>query len=421
MPVGDPLIGGDRQRWTEGLLVDHLAPLYVSAYLFVAFEPLGNAVFLPGFVSSLLLPAFGAGILLLTPSDRIARIPVSLPLAALLAWMTATYVWSIFAVQTFYAIRSELGPLVVLTLVAGTMSPPRILRTLLFTSIGFLIAGVAWAVVAPAGQLAMGEGGAYFEFRGGFGHKNELGMFGVYALCFVLPFVWGRWRIPLIGLCLVNIVGSRSATAASGLLAVMFAWIFVAALQRQRNSRERQVLVVIGVACGLAAVLTVVGLLPVLLDLYEKDATFSGRTDIWAVSIEGIAAQPVEGYGFGAVWGDGRAPVTRWLQLGIGFPSAHAHNSLLEVGLEGGLIAMTLVLAHYVQTMRLAGRAMIRSDSVRYGQWGVLTVAALIIMGIAEPLVRGPHLALIAVVWIVLALLDHQARRSRHAPHRTSL
>ena len=49
-------------------------------------------------------------------------------------------------------------------------------------------------------------------FRGTFNHKSLLGVFTVYALCMVLPFARGRWRRPLIVLCVALIMGTRSAT-----------------------------------------------------------------------------------------------------------------------------------------------------------------------------------------------------------------
>lgn len=408
-------------RWRSRPLADDLAPLVVWGYVILLFDPFLELLHLPGFVSSVVMPAFGLGVLLVTPSDRIRRLPISMALVALLGWLTASYAWSIVPDMTFYNLRSQFGPLVVLILVVGTMRPEVAIQTFLRAFLVVLGWSFFWSIVSGSGRATMAGEEVQFGFRGTFGHKNELGVFAVYGLCMVLAFVRGPRRRWAIALCVLTVFGTRSATAASGLLAVAFGWTFVAALQRQRSSRERQFLVVVGVGAVIFAVLMVLGLLPALLDLYDKDTTFSGRTDIWATSIESIADEPIQGYGFGAAWADGWNPVTRRMHLDIGFGAAHSHNSVLEMLLEAGVVGLALSLAVYVQTARSAVAAFARPATTPYGQWAALTLVSMIVMGIAEPLLRGVHLGLVGTAWVVLFHVLREERRTSAPRDRVSL
>lgn len=399
----------------ERPLVDDLAPVVVWAYVILLFEPFSQIVPLPGFVSSVVMPAFGMGVLLITPTDRIRRIPIALGLVTLLGWLTVSYGWSIVPSMTFYSLRSQFGPLVILVLVVGTMRPEVALRTLIRAFLMVVAWSVVWSIVSPSGRSTMAGDEVQFGFRGTFGHKNELGVFAIYTLCMVLPFGAASWRRWAIALCVVAVVGTRSATAASGLLSVVFGWTLVSALQRQRTSRERQFLVVLGVAAVVAAILIVLGLLPVLLDLYDKDTSFSGRTDIWAAAVDSIADRPIQGYGYGAAWADGWSPVTRRMHLAIGFGAAHAHSSVIEMALEAGLVGLALSIVVYLQTARSSIRAFAHPSTTPYGQWAALTLVAMIVMGVAEPLLRGVHLGLIGATWVVLfrVVADHERGRPR--------
>ena len=207
------------------------------------------------------------------------------------------------------------------------------------------------------------------------------------------------------------IVGTRSATAAGGLLGVLFVWGWMAAIAHQRNPRERQFLLLVSFTSAIAGVLLLLGLAPTLLDLYDKDLTFSGRTDIWTESLITVRDRPVQGYGLGGVWSDPASPVTADLHHRITFEAAHSHNSAIELLLEGGIVGLALTVLFVVQTVRLAVVCLRQPSAAAYGQWGLLIVLALLFMGLAEPLFEGPHLGLLVIVWVTLARVRNEGRR----------
>ncbi len=403
----------DETRVRAAPLVDVLAPALLVYYFVLTFRPFELTFWFPGFASSVIFPALTVGLFVITPTERLARIPVPWALMGYIGWLALTYLWTEIPFSTIYLMRSQLIPLLMVPLLTSTIEPRVVVRVLL----GLASVVAVWSLfhsVAFSSSRAVdlgGREGLQLGFRGTFGHKNILGIFMVYALCIVLPFKEGRWRKPLILLCVVLVIGTRSATAGSGLFAVCFTWFWIAAIKQQTKPRERQFLFVLSIASALGAMLLAFGFLPSLLDLYQKDLTFSGRTDIWAASLESVWRRPVQGYGYGGVWLDGANPVTRDLQTRIGFGAAHAHNGVIEIMLQVGLVGLGLLLVILGRTFRLLGWAMGSPATAPYGQWALLTLIALLLMQVSEPLFEGGHLALVMVLWAVLSRLFNDARR----------
>jgi O-antigen ligase len=81
-----------------------------------------------------------------------------------------------------------------------------------------------------------------------------------------------------------------------------------------------------------------------LLDLLGKDATLTGRTDIWGAVIELVAEKPLLGWGYSAMFVPGD-PTTNmmWGRMG-GWQVSHAHSSWLEMTLELGLVGLFSIL-----------------------------------------------------------------------------
>jgi exopolysaccharide production protein ExoQ len=341
----------------------------------------------------------------ITPKERIRAIPILWPLLALVLILTLSILWTENPAATMFRIRADLPGTVLVAAVAGTMPPMRVVRVLAITSTVIAV----WSLLVSLAFIDSREApfddaflGVQNGFRGTFIHKNHLGMFLVFGLGSVLVQKRGSWRTFAIVVHLVTVLGTRSASVGGGLLALAFVWLWLSALRRQEKPRERTFLLVMSIASAVAGVLLVLGLLPVLLDLYDKDVTFSGRTFIWAESVGAIQDRPWLGYGLAGLWMDETNPITAELHARIGFKAAHAHNGALDLALQVGLIGLTAYLLLLIQAMRAAGRAMRQASSALIGQWGVLMLSTLVLMSIAENVFLGPYLAMLAVVATVV-------------------
>ena len=126
-------------------------------------------------------------------------------------------------------------------------------------------------------------------------------------------------------------------------IAILVLYVFFSTLLRTRASKiftYPNCLIFMSVSFSFIVILNSVGIFEPLLDLINKDMTFSGRTYIWSSAIKGL----YEGhllFGFGndpnvvphvlSIYGP------RWL-IGIG----HLHNVCMQFLFNGGVIALLL-------------------------------------------------------------------------------
>lgn len=395
------------------LFVDLLAPLMVALYLVLKYEPFENTFRPPGAASSVLFPVAAVVVLVVTPTERLQRVPVSWPVLAFALWLVASRMWTEAPSSTDFLIRSELPALVLVALIAGTIDPPVLVRVLLVTFTVIVTWSLLTSIVLANSRAVVFDAGAdepQQGFRGMFGHKNQLGMFAVFGLGIVLAWVHGRRRRLLIVMFLATIVATRSATAASGLFIVLFLWFWIAAIDRQHSPRERAFLLLFSFMSAVTAVLVALRLLSTLLGLYQKDLTFSGRTVIWAESLKVLGRQPFEGYGFGGLFGGDPPGVTNALRRSIGFDAAHAHNGVIGLLLDAGIVGTALFAVVLGQAVVLVVHCLRRRATSDYGRWALLTVAALVLMSVSEPLFEGPDLGLLVIMIVVLLRVRNDAR-----------
>jgi exopolysaccharide production protein ExoQ len=99
-----------------------------------------------------------------------------------------------------------------------------------------------------------------------------------------------------------------------------------------------------------------------IFDILGKDATLTGRTEIWTAALRQIEKRPWTGYGYGVVW-DVTGPWTpfAWIEREAGFTPQHAHNAWIEQWLGLGLVGLAMFSLFYLQSVALTLWAMFRS------------------------------------------------------------
>ncbi|MBR9826270.1 MAG: O-antigen ligase family protein [Alphaproteobacteria bacterium] len=106
----------------------------------------------------------------------------------------------------------------------------------------------------------------------------------------------------------------------------------------------------IGLTGGvLAALILLIAPLDAL-ELLGRDATLTGRTDIWVVLIEQIRAAPWTGYGYKAYWAAENGPVF-WVRQATAWDVPTAHNGWIELGLAVGLPGMAMMAFVYLRAL----------------------------------------------------------------------
>lgn len=194
------------------------------------------------------------------------------------------------------------------------------------------------------------------DWRGIFGHKNSAAAGMVYFVLFGLYLRKASYPrlgslVTILSAIFLLFAGGKTATAMLPTVLIL-AWLF-------EHCRPLRALVTIGVVIAMNVILIGLSSSPATSSLLASlgiDATFTGRSSIWAFALARISEAPIMGYGFQLLWGSEflRDITTEsWAYL-----AAHSHNSFLETLLNGGLPALILmVLWLLILPLRDAGEA----------------------------------------------------------------
>jgi exopolysaccharide production protein ExoQ len=230
--------------------------------------------------------------------------------------------------------------------------PEQQMRLVLFVGYAAAILSVLTVFLAP--RYGLGFAG---EWKGIFGHKNDLGVFMIFLLtpafhlrATSLPMQVGRLVYILLGLLLI--FESQSKTAWVICLAYM-AYVLGARYLGRFKRIDQAFLALLGVSLVLFLGLVIYQNVDLLTGILGKDATFSGRTRIWTAVWAAISKRPLLGYGYGGFW-RGLSGESGNVISYVGFGVPHAHSGYLNIWLQIGAVGLGLFLASLFIALRNA-------------------------------------------------------------------
>ena len=148
-----------------------------------------------------------------------------------------------------------------------------------------------------------------------------------------------------------------------------------------------------------------------ILGLLSPDATFTGRTLIWAFVLNALSGHWLLGYGYQSFWNVGASsPNLKADDAFIHFLN-QAHNGYLDLMLSVGLVGLGLMLAALVQGFAAASRARLSDPAVYRTSW-ILIIFTLLHNGTETSLVRGYTPAWLFLLF-ALALASRAAYEQR--------
>jgi exopolysaccharide production protein ExoQ len=298
-----------------------------------------------GTLAGLMFLVFGSVLVLRYPKATLSEFRIYRALWLIAGWSLTTVFWSQYPGLTIRYGLLLAATFCVAIAMANRLSPLSFLKAAL---IAFLISGTLSLIFHHA--RADGEG-----WVGVFGSKNALA--SAASILFLLGAAAisdGRlvrhWR--WIGL-LATVEGGVLLVKAHSVGTTFAALVAVAALGlilllHRTPQPARLVLWIFG-----ALVLGVIVIFSSLFadqlshffeNVTGKDATLTGRTELWARAFEEIRHRPLQGSGFHAVWVEGNPLAEEmWAKFGIvtktGF---HFHNTFISNAVEVGLIGVAL-------------------------------------------------------------------------------
>jgi O-antigen ligase len=248
-----------------------------------------------------------------------------------------------------------------------------------------LVLSILLAVAIPQyGLMAGVHDGA---LRGVFTHKNQYGAFmALGGVVFFLNAVrgekysWIYWVLLVLGCA--SMVMSQSTTALATFLVMVILCIIYRIFRWRYEVMLSAVLAV--TIIGLIALIWVAGYIGAdsLFSSVGKDASLSGRTDIWRYVWDQIQLRPLFGYGLAAFWNGYEGP-SGYIQLAMRIAVIYAHNGFLDIWLSIGLVGLSVFLAGFFITSKQS-LALLRKSNTPEGFWPLLFLTYILLSNLTE-------------------------------------
>ena len=260
-------------------------------------------------------------------------------IAVLVIWSVASIGWSVQPGQTLrYSMALAVAMLVGLYI--GIRIEPLQQIRLVALCLGITaILSLSLGLFAP--KFAISPDG---EWRGAFLHKNSLSyLMSLSALCFLFLAICERRRrwffVTMALLSCVLVVLSKSA---GGLVVTLIMFVLLTPLYKILQLSKRGFIAAIVASAavfGVGLALVLQNLTP-LFNLLGRDATFTGRVQLWQHVKQEILTRPVLGFGYSAFWSTGEADR---LRAAVGWEPWTAHNGFLDAALGLGFLGLIIL------------------------------------------------------------------------------
>lgn len=296
---------------------------------------------------------------------------------------TLSLLWSVYPSITFTRIVALIG-----TTLFGIYLSVRynsLKKHLLIISLTFgviLILSLVFSLGLPKYGISSGIHAG--SWRGIYYHKNAFGKWMVMsAVVFLLQcikinknlFIWQA----ALGLSLVMVVFSKSSAALivfSGLTIICF-------LLGTMRLKYELMMPVISCSILLTTIITIWMLdnAEAILNIFGKDTTFTGRTDLWNVLIEMALERPWLGYGYGAFWSSNGAAEEVWRIFSWQPPNGH--NGYIDIWLNVGLIGLLIFSLGFIKNLAVS-LILVRRDGTPEAQLPFMLLIYLAISNFSE-------------------------------------
>ena len=283
-------------------------------------------------------------------------------------WATLSVLWSTDPGATLRRVIQVWGIiLIAIAFCLAGWDRYRLVNVMRGTHSLLLIASLLFVVLIPGYGVHIG-GSHDGAWRGVTTHKNAMG--GLAAVSFLLivhgwagrHVYWYR-ALPMLMLALLFLVMARSSTSLLiGLASAPLVWVLARPPVSSEGWLLKTVLVVSLVAVLPLHFYTMIYGFPTFTDiigpiaeLFGKDVTLTGRSDIWELMWVEISRHPLEGAGYGAFWLGAEGGSGEIAQK-LNFYPGQAHNGYIDIlnetGLVGFVLMMLFLATHFVQMAR---------------------------------------------------------------------
>jgi exopolysaccharide production protein ExoQ len=333
----------------------------------------------------------------------------------LIALAISSTLWSDVAQLTFRRSIALLGTCLFGIYIGARFRVPQQLRILVFIIVTTACASYCFGIL-DLGTPVDAHEGAWF---GVFMHKNNLGRMMVLGALVISCYVKrGNHLFIAFGMsaCIGLVLLSRSTTS---ILILSLLLVAIPVSVKIVKAKRARTLLLCLVAASIFLGHWTIGNLTELTEFFGKDITLTGRLYIWVASISLALGKPWLGYGYNAFWLGHEGPSAVVLKLAR-WDVPHAHNALLDVWLELGLLGVLLLLVAYFSYLQKA-IILMRTCKTRESTWPFLYLIFMALANITESVAFKQN----SVFWIMFVAVGTRVtidlRDSRGNPGNGSL
>jgi O-antigen ligase len=283
-------------------------------------------------------------------------------LAIFLLWSFVTITWSVDPLVSFKRYVQILGAILVILAILELYINDSVSTAPLKPFYSIL------AIYAPLSLMAIlfvpsASGGDGLGWQGLTSQKNMLGQISLISVLLWLAclrnklFKQRRFLFLLLVLSLVLLVGSKSMTSIMCLGFVVAVGLAVWFFQKVKEIDASGIFFFLIATCLLASGFAVIFMYPDFWDLsvgaIGKDATFTGRTDLWSYIYFETKKHFALGVGFGGFWTLSNPDIVSLYKEFIWLPN-QAHNGYLDILNETGIIGLIILLIMIARVIKVS-------------------------------------------------------------------
>jgi O-antigen ligase len=367
---------------------------------FAGLVPLRNL----GILGQVVIPGIAylvvAGVLVLNV-NRIVSVALQMKMLTILGCLSiCSALWSQDPLRSFYNGLFYLAGTLFAFYLVVRFDPEDIMTLVMMTGTLLCLGGLLAVVFVPHIAVHAANARMAGAWRGLFFDRTSAAKCLVYLLSPALVVGYGRPIYRRMAYCLLVGIFIIKAYAVTALVVVTGYAVFMTTMYLVRWLERRTALLV-----GMVTTLFCIGLvcasiplLPEMLRLMGRDPTLTGRTEVWSALVPSILKQPLLGYGFYSFWlgvtGESANVITS-LHWFFGY----AHNGLLEIVLQLGLVGLVVFLVTLGQAIKDAWVCIRLRRSIGV-EWYVGIIVLVVLYNVDEATVVLPN-DLLSILYVV--------------------
>jgi O-antigen ligase len=354
-------------------------------------------------------------------SSRIISVALQMRMLTLLAFMTVcSALWSQDPVRSSYSGLFYLISTLFAFYLVIHFETKEIMTLVMMTGTVVCVLGLMMVLLFPQYALDHVDTRSPGAWVGVFSQRNHAAKCLTYLMTPAL--VFGYSRVTYRRLAYVLLVGAfivKAHVVTALVLLTLYPLCMIAlCLVRRLDGRSALITVsLVSIVCIVAVIASTI-VLPELLQRVGRDTTLTGRTVVWDVLLRSMVKQPLLGYGFYSFW-LGMKGESANVIVGVHWFFGYAHNGLLEIALQLGVVGVAVFLITFIQAIKDAWCCIQHGASAEL-DWYIGIIILAVLYNIDEATVVLPN-DLLSVLYIVACCgLSMKARELRNRARTSS-